>query len=88
MRVHGAFFKIVTAPCGRERGSWSWNTLSRAGDDPDIAKFFDLQMLVLTAGGRERTETEFRELYGEAGFDLTRVVATKNPVHVIEGVRR
>ena len=58
------------------------------GDDPDIGKFFDLQMLVLTAGGRERTQTEFRELYEEAGFDLTRVVATKNPVHVIEGVRR
>jgi hypothetical protein len=59
-----------------------------AGDDPDISKLFDLQMLVLTAGGRERTQMEFRELYEEARFDLTRVVATKNPVHVIEGVRR
>lgn len=43
-------------------------------------------MLVMT-GGRERTETEFRELYERAGFRLTRVVPTESPFSVIEGVR-
>ena len=57
------------------------------GDVPDLAKLFDLQMLVLTGGGRERTKAEFQELYGSAGFELTRIVPTKGPAHVIEGIR-
>jgi len=43
-------------------------------------------MLVMT-GGRERTEEEFRALYDEAGFSLTKVVPTESPFSVIEGVR-
>lgn len=58
------------------------------GDEADPAKFGDLEMLVLTRGGRERTELEFKELYGQAGFDFVRVVATKGPISVIEGARR
>lgn len=58
------------------------------GDDPDMSKLLDLQMLVLTGGGRERTQAEFQELYDAAGFDLTRIVATRSPARVIEGVRR
>jgi O-methyltransferase domain/Dimerisation domain len=54
--------------------------------EPDFSKFIDLNMLVMT-GGRERTEAEFRELYGSAGFRLTRVVPTESPFSVIEGVK-
>jgi len=36
----------------------------------------------------ERTEAEYRALYEQAGFELTRVVATQSPYSVIEGVRR
>ena len=57
-----------------------------AGDESDIGKFSDLEMLVLTGGGRERTEAEFRQLYDRAGFDLTRVISTKSVTSVIEGV--
>jgi cyclopropane fatty-acyl-phospholipid synthase-like methyltransferase len=57
-----------------------------SGGEPHFAKFIDLNMLVMT-GGRERTETEFRELYERAGFRLTRVVPTESPFSVIEGVR-
>jgi hypothetical protein len=57
-------------------------------DAPDIGKFVDLEMLVLTSGGRERTELEFRHLYDEAGFDLARIIPTKSLKCVIEGVRR
>jgi SAM-dependent methyltransferase len=52
---------------------------------PHFSKFIDLNMLVMT-GGRERTEAEFRELYGRAGFRLTRIVPTESPFSVIEGV--
>jgi hypothetical protein len=58
------------------------------GDDLDVGKFGDLEMLVLNGGGRERTEPEFRELYELARFELTRIVPTKSRRCVIEGVRR
>lgn len=57
-----------------------------SGGEPHFAKFIDLNMLVMT-GGRERTAPEFRELFEQAGFRLTRVVPTESPFSVIEGVR-
>jgi hypothetical protein len=57
-----------------------------AGDEPDPTKFFDLEMLILTAGGRERSEAEFRELFAGAGFELTRIVRTSSAMSIIEGV--
>jgi SAM-dependent methyltransferase len=45
----------------------------------------DVNMLVCT-GGRQRSEAEFRALYDAAGFRLTRIVPTRTPVNVIEGV--
>jgi O-methyltransferase domain/Dimerisation domain len=58
------------------------------GDEADPAKFVDLEMLVLTHGGRERTQPEFKELYDQAGFEFVRVVATRGPISVIEGTSR
>jgi hypothetical protein len=52
---------------------------------PDLARFRDLQMLVFTRGGRERTEAEFRALLGAAHFALTRVIPTAGPLSIIEG---
>jgi hypothetical protein len=60
----------------------------RPGGEPDFGKFVDLVMLALNAGGRERTEAEFRELFATAGFELTQIVRTATPKSVIEGVRR
>lgn len=57
-----------------------------AGDEPDFGKLSDLQMLVFTPSGRERTEAEFRALYEAAGFRLTRVIPTASPLSIIEGV--
>jgi hypothetical protein len=45
----------------------------------------DVNMLVST-GGRQRSEGEFRALYGRAGFTLERLIPTAAPVSVIEGV--
>ena len=58
------------------------------GDEVDGGKWSDLEMLVLSGGGRERTEREFKALYEHAGFDLTRIVATRSTVCLIEGMRR
>lgn len=55
-----------------------------ATSEPHFSKFIDLNMLVMT-GGRERTEAEFRKLYEDSGFTLTRVVPTESPFSVIEG---
>jgi hypothetical protein len=46
----------------------------------------DVNMLVST-GGRQRSEAEFRSLYDAAGFKLTKIVPTAARVSVIEGVR-
>jgi len=48
------------------------------------AYLLDLEMLVNTPGGRERTQAEFRALLATAGFTMTRVVPTTAPVSVIE----
>ena len=48
------------------------------------AYLLDLEMLVVTPGGRERSEAEFRALLKATGFSLTRVVPTATPVSVIE----
>ena len=48
--------------------------------------FLDLEMLVMSAGGRERTAEEYRALYEASGFRLERVVETMAPASVIEGV--
>lgn len=56
------------------------------GNEPSVAKLLDLEMLVLS-GGRERTQTEFKELLKSAGFELSRIIPTKESICVIEGIR-
>jgi len=57
-----------------------------SASDSRFAKLLDLEMLVITQGGRERTEEEFRKLYEVSGFSLTRIVPTGAPVSIVEGV--
>jgi hypothetical protein len=47
------------------------------------AKLFDINMLV-TVGGRERTEQEYRSLLAAAEFTLVRTVATASPLTILE----
>ena len=54
------------------------------GVDQDTS-FSDLNMLV-GPGGLERTTSEFAELFGAAGFRLTRTIPTGTPWAVIEAV--
>jgi hypothetical protein len=46
-----------------------------------------LDLLMLTyAGGRERTEDEYREILAATNFRLQRVVSTASPVSILEAV--
>ncbi len=56
------------------------------GNQPEFGKLLDLEMLVVPPNGRERTETEFRELFAAAGFRLTRVFQTASPFAILESI--
>src|SRR5262249_31899752 len=53
---------------------------------PSPAKMLDIEMLVMTVGGKERTADEFAALFASSGFRLNRIVSTSRPICVIEAV--
>ena len=55
------------------------------GEEPFFGKWLDLHMLVIL-GARERTAEEYRTLFREAGFELTRVISTYAGPGVVEAV--
>lgn len=57
------------------------------GDVPHPGKMLDLMMLNVP-GGMERSEAEYGELLGKAGYKMTRVVPTESAVSLVEGVPR
>jgi hypothetical protein len=48
------------------------------------AFLFDLEMLVMAPGGRERTRSEFARLLSDTQFELARIVPTTSPVSIFE----
>jgi predicted O-methyltransferase YrrM len=56
------------------------------GNAPSPGKILDLFMLVV--GGRERTQVEYGALFEQAGYELTRIIPTAMPLHVIEATAR
>ena len=53
-------------------------------NDPDPSKMLDIEMLIATAGGKERTAVEFEALIQSAGLRLARIVPTHSPMSLIE----
>lgn len=51
---------------------------------PAPAKMLDIEMLVCTRGGRERTGAEFGHLFETAGLRLVKISPTNSPVCLIE----
>lgn len=47
-------------------------------------KLLDLQMLVMTSGGRERSEAEYRDLLARASLTVTRVIPTNAGISLVE----
>ena len=60
-------------------------TVLPPGDTPHQGKVQDMVMLVVP-GGQERTEAEYADLFGKAGFKLSRVVPTDSIVSIVEAV--
>src|SRR5262245_45406745 len=54
------------------------------GNEPSIAKDFDMTMMTFP-GGLERTEDEYARLLDQAGFGLSSVTPTASMVSVVEG---
>jgi hypothetical protein len=61
-------------------------TILTEPNQPDLGKLSDIEMLVFEPGGRQRSEDEYRALYEKAGLDVTRIIPTRSPWSVIEGV--
>lgn len=55
-------------------------------NEPHLSKLADVEMLVMTEGGKERTEDECGQLFEAANLRLSRIVPTESPWSVIEGV--
>ncbi|WP_394830027.1 acetylserotonin O-methyltransferase [Pendulispora rubella] len=65
-----------------------FEAIVQPGNEPDDGKILDLFMMVMTSGGRERTEKEFATILNAAGFDLVRVIPTQSNKSILESRRR
>jgi hypothetical protein len=57
------------------------------GNQPYLGKFTDLEMLLVTSSGRERSAAEFELVLNAAGFQLTRIVPTQCLSSIIEAIK-
>lgn len=57
------------------------------GNEPFVGKLVDLESLLITPGGRERTEAQYHSLLEAAGFKVTKIIPTKTANSIIEAVR-
>ncbi|HPB24955.1 MAG TPA: methyltransferase [Bacteroidales bacterium] len=63
-------------------------TIIKADNKPSFGKFIDLQMLIGTQGGRERTRDEFTALLNDSGFRITKIINNATPFSFIEAVKK
>jgi hypothetical protein len=54
------------------------------GPSPSFAKVMDLEMLILTGSGRERTAAEYRVLFGQGGFSVAQEIPLPSLFTVFE----
>ena len=59
--------------------------------DPDDARgrtnlLVDINMMLMSPGGRERTEAEHRNLLRRAGLQVARVIDTPSPISIVEAM--
>lgn len=62
----------------------------QTGKETLYSKEFDLHMLALLGGGKERTERQWRKLLEGGGFEVVAMTPCPSVAlqHVIEGVKR
>jgi hypothetical protein len=59
-----------------------------ANNKPAYGKMFDLQMLIGTDGGKERTQKEFESILNKSGFIFKKVIPTVSPFSILEAVKQ
>jgi len=59
----------------------------RLDESPEHQAIMEIDLAMMTTGGRERTEAEYRSLLAAAGLRMTEVTATASPCSVIGAVR-
>ncbi|MCJ7625558.1 MAG: hypothetical protein MUO76_18855 [Anaerolineaceae bacterium] len=59
----------------------------RPGSLDDFYQLLDLQMLILSDGGRERTFEEFSDILDKSGFKLNRCIATGSAFSILEVIK-
>lgn len=57
------------------------------GNDPFVGKLVDIESLLLTPGGYERTEEQYQSLLSAAGLKIENIIATQTANSIIEAVR-
>lgn len=62
------------------------DTVIRLDNRPSFGKILDLNMLIGTTGGKERTKDEFEILLQQSGFKIKRVLDTGSPFSIVEAV--
>jgi hypothetical protein len=55
-------------------------------NEMSLAKIVDVEAMIMTAGAKERTEEEYKDLFDRAGFQLTRIIPTRSPMSILEGM--
>ena len=55
---------------------------------PAYGKMFDLQMLIGTDGGKERTQKEFETILKNSRFTLKKVIPTVSPFSIVEAIKQ
>ncbi|NOX87296.1 MAG: methyltransferase domain-containing protein [Chlorobi bacterium] len=59
----------------------------KSDNKPALGKIIDMQMLIGTETGRERTEKEYKALVEAAGFTFRKAVHTVSPFGIIEAIK-
>lgn len=59
-------------------------TIIKSDNKPSFGKVVDMQMMIGTEGGKERTLAEFDKLIKESGLKITRVIPNATPFSFIE----
>jgi hypothetical protein len=81
-----AILRICRAAMGEQSRLLVIEHVLPPGNAPSWGKLLDLQMRVLTPGGRERDEARFRALLTSAGLRLERVIGAGPTASLIEAV--
>ncbi len=54
---------------------------------PALGKIVDIEALIMSSGGYERTDAQYRSLFTTAGLSVTNVLSSRSPFSIIEAVR-